>query len=80
MLELGEEPLDQVALAVEPLAKAGFPLPIGFGRDVRRGSLLLYQFTDAVGVIGLVGENNCAGAEMVEQRVSNLSIVRLSCR
>ena len=77
MLELGEEALDQVALAVEPLAEAGFPLPIGFGRDVRGGSLRLDQLTDAVRVICLVRQHDGAWAEMVEQRVGDLSVMRL---
>lgn len=47
-LQFGEEALDEITLAIEPLAEAGFPLPIGFGRDVRRGSLLLDELTNAV--------------------------------
>ena len=43
MLQFGEEALDQIALAVEPLAEAGLPLSIGFGRDVGRGALFLDQ-------------------------------------
>jgi hypothetical protein len=50
VLQLGEEPLDQIALAVEPLAEAGLPAPVALGRDVRGGN----QFTDAVGIVGLV--------------------------
>jgi hypothetical protein len=80
VLQLGEEPLDQVALAVEPLAEARLPLSIGFGRDVGRGSLLLDQFTDAIGVVGLVGENDGVCAEVVEQPVDELPVMRLSCR
>src|SRR6202035_2522417 len=34
VLQLREEALDQVALAVEALAEAGFPAPIALGRDV----------------------------------------------
>lgn len=30
VLQLGEKPLNEVALAVEALAKAGFPLPVAF--------------------------------------------------
>lgn len=30
MLQLGEEPLDQIALAIKALAEAGLPFPIGF--------------------------------------------------
>jgi hypothetical protein len=31
VLQLGEEPLDQIALAVEPLAEAGLPAPVALG-------------------------------------------------
>ena len=43
VLQLGEEPLDQVALAVEPLAEARLPLSVVFERDVGRCALLLDQ-------------------------------------
>ena len=55
VLELAEEALDQVALAIEDLAEAGFPFPIGFGGDVRHRALRLDQFADPVGVISFVG-------------------------
>ena len=63
VLQLGEEPLDQVALAVEPLAEAGFPAPVALRRDVGRGALVLYQLTDAVSIIGLVGQPATYGVE-----------------
>ncbi|GLI24790.1 hypothetical protein GGQ86_004028 [Xanthobacter flavus] len=34
VLQFGEEGLERIALAVEPLAEAGISLPIGFGRDI----------------------------------------------
>src|SRR5215831_16570978 len=34
VLQLGEEALDEVTLAVEPPAEAGFPAPVALGRDV----------------------------------------------
>src|SRR2546430_8750921 len=52
VLQLREEALDQVALAVEALAEAGFPAPVALGRD-GRGALVLDQLADAIGVIGL---------------------------
>lgn len=77
VLELGEEPLDQVALAVETLAEAWFPAPVAFGRDIGRGTLVLDQLADAVGVIGLVGQHDSARAKMIEQGVGDLPVVRL---
>src|SRR3546814_3813828 len=72
----GEEALDQVALSVEPLAEARFQTAVALGRDVGRGTLVLDQLTDAVGVVGLVGQHDGARAEVVEQR----AIGRASCR
>ena len=80
VLQLGEEPLDKIALAIEPFAEAWLPFPIGFCRDIRRGSLLLDQVTDAVSVIGFVRQHDSVGAEIVEQRVDGLPVMRLSCR
>ena len=77
MLQLGEEPLDQVTLAVEPLAEAGLPAPVALRRYVGRGTLVLDQFADAVSVVGLVRQYDGVGAEMIEQRVGDLPIVRL---
>jgi hypothetical protein len=79
VLQLGEEPLDQVALAVEPLAEAWFPATVALGWDVRRGALLLDQFADAVGIVSLVGEYDGARAELVEQPVGDLPIMCLPC-
>jgi hypothetical protein len=66
VLQLREEPLDQVALAVESLAEAGLPLAIALRRDVGCGALLLDQLADAVSVVSLVGQHDGARAEMVE--------------
>ena len=77
MLQLGEEALDQVTLAVGPLAETRFPAPIALRRDVGRGTLVLDELADAVGIIGLVRQHDGAWAEMVEQTVSDLTIVRL---
>jgi hypothetical protein len=80
VLQLGEEPLDQVALTIEPLAEARLPLAIVLRRDVGRGTLVLDQLADAVGIVCLVGEHDGARAELVEQPVSDPTVVRLSCR
>ena len=77
MLQLGKEPLDEVALAVEPLAEARFSAPVALGRDVGRGALVLNQLADAVGVIDLVREHDSARAEMVQQCVDDLPVMRL---
>ncbi len=80
MLELAEEALDLVALAVERLAEAGLPSTVGLGRDVGHGALSFDQVADAVCIISLVGEYDRARTKAVEQVVSGRSIVRLACR
>lgn len=80
VLQLREEALDQVALAVEVLAEAGFTAPVALGRDVGRGALVLDQLTDAIGVVGLIRQHNGSRDEMVEQRVGDLPVMRLPCR
>lgn len=67
MLQLGEVALDQVALAIEPLAEARLPAAVALRRDVGRGTLVLNQLADAVRVIGFVGQHDRARTEMVEQ-------------
>ena len=79
VLELAEEALDQVALAIEDLAEAGLPFAIGFGRNVRHRALRLDQVADAVGVIGFVGQDNGAGIEAIQQPIRRRSVMRLTC-
>ena len=79
VLQLGEEALDQIAVAVEPLAEAGLPASVALGRDVRRGALILDQLADAIGIVGFVRQHDGARAEMVEQRIGDLPVVRLPC-
>lgn len=78
MLQLGEETLDQVALAVEPLAEARLPASVALRRDVGRGAPVLDQLADAVSVVGLVGQHDGARAKLVEQRVGDLPVMRLT--
>jgi hypothetical protein len=76
-LEKDQGPLDQVALAVEPLAEAGLPFPVALRRDVGSGTLVLDQLTDAVGVIRL-GQHDGVRAEVIEQAIGDLPVVDLS--
>lgn len=64
-LELAEEPLDQIALAIEPLAEAWFPFAIGFGRGVGHPALALDEVADAIGIIGFVREHDGSRIETV---------------
>ena len=79
MLELAEEPLDQIALAIEPLAEAWFPFAIGFGRNVGDRALGLDEVADAIGIIGFVREYDGALIETVEQMICRWPIMRLIC-
>ena len=47
--------------------------------DVGCGALLLDQRAEAIGVICLVGQHDRARAEVVEQLVRDLAVVRLPC-
>ena len=77
MLQLGEEPLDQIALAIEAFAEAGLPLSIGFYRDIGHRALLFDQRADAVSIIRLVREYDHMWPEMIEQFVCDLTIMYL---
>lgn len=77
MLELAEEAFDQIAFAIEPLAEAGFPFAIGFGRDVRHCALRFDQVADAIGVISLVGKNDGARIKAIQQAESGGCVMRL---
>ncbi len=79
MLQHGEEAFDQVAFAVEPLAEARPPLTVALRRDVGRGALVLDQLADAVSVVGLIGQRDGARAEVIQQPVDDLPVVRLPC-
>ena len=78
VLELAEEAFDQIAFAVEHLAEAGFPFAIGFGRDIGHRALCLDQIADAIGVIGLVGQNDGARIETIKQAERRGAVVSLA--
>jgi hypothetical protein len=80
MFELAEEALDEIALAIKALGEAGFPLSISLGGYVWRRALFLDERANAVGVVGLIGQDNDAGSQAVEQLIGDLSVVRLPGR
>ena len=47
-------------------------------RNVQRGTLVLDELPDAIGIVGLISQLDCALAEMVEQGIVDLPVVRLS--
>jgi hypothetical protein len=79
VFELAKEALDQVALSIEDLAEARLPFAIGFGRNVRHRPLRLDQVADAIGVIGLVGKDDGAGIEAIQQPICGRPVMCLTC-
>jgi hypothetical protein len=73
-----EEAFDKVALAVKRLAEAGFPFAVGLGRDVGHRALRLDQIADAIRVISLVGQNDGARIEAIEQAERSGPVVGLA--
>jgi len=80
VLELAEEALNEVALAIEPFGEAELFFAVAFGGDVWGCTLLLNMVADAVGVVGLVGQDNDARGQPVEQLFRDLAIMGLSGR
>lgn len=78
MLELAEEALDLVALAVECPAEAGLPFAIGLGGNIGHRALAFDQVADAARVIRLVAKNDGARLKAVEQPECGRGIVRLA--
>ena len=68
MLELVEEALDEVALAIEGEVGRSGLLAVGLRRDDRRDVTPLERFDERVGVISLVGDQSL-GPEAFEQRL-----------
>ena len=79
MLQLAEEPLDEVALAVEPFADGSLASAIGFWRDVGCGTLAFDQGAEAIGIIGLVGDEDRAWTQAIEQRVCSGCVMGIAC-
>jgi hypothetical protein len=79
VLQFAEEALDEVAFSVERLAEAGLASAIGLGRNVRCGALAFDQGADAIGIIGLVGDEDRAGPQAIEQRVGRRCVMGVAC-
>lgn len=77
VLELGEEALDQVPLAVEPRAEVRFCPAVGLWRDVGERPFLAERRPDAIRIVSLVRQDDCSSANMIEQTVSSLTIMAL---
>lgn len=67
LLQFVEEPLDQVALPIEPFAEWIQRFSVGFIGDVGRCPLRLDRSAYPVGVVTLVGEHNGSPLEVLQQ-------------
>lgn len=63
MLELVEEALDEVSVAVEEAAEGGDVLAVGHGLDVGPGASTGEILAQGVAVIGAVGQQDLAGPD-----------------
>jgi hypothetical protein len=79
VLELAEEALDLIALAVERLAEAGLPFAVGLGGDVGHRALAFDQVANGVAVIRLVAQHDRARLQPVEECQRSGCVVRLAC-
>src|ERR1700729_4194146 len=78
MLDLAEEPLDEVAIAVEKGAEGRNVDASRHGFDVRPGTAIGQALAQGVAVIGAVGKKGLTGAEMVEHVAGALAVMRLA--
>lgn len=79
VLQLGEEALDQVSLTIEPCAEVRLRSAIGLGRDIGERTLFTEGRADAIGIVGLVRQDDCSGTNMIKQIVSGLAVMALPC-
>jgi hypothetical protein len=80
LLQLVEEALDLVAVAVERLAPAEALLAVRCVGNIRDGALRSDQRPNAVGVVALVGDDDGTPLETLEQRLRAGGVVVLSRR
>ena len=67
LFQLVEEALDEVALAVDGFGPSVFPLAVCAVRNVGYGALSTDARANAIGVIALVGDDDGARREPIEQ-------------
>jgi len=77
VLELGEEALNQVPLAVQPCAEVRFRSPVGLGWDIGERPLFSERRADAIDIVSLIRQYDCSSPNMVEQFVGSLAIMAL---
>jgi len=80
LLQLVEEALDVVALAIDGLRPPVLGLPVGTVRDVGDRALISNAHADAVGIVALVGDDDGAFLQPVEQSRRKGGVVGLAWR
>ena len=80
LLQLVEEALDEIALAVDGLLPTVFPLSIGLVGNVGNGALIANADAHAVGIVSLVRDHDGAGFEPVEQGFCGRDVVVVARR
>lgn len=78
VLEAAEHALDGVALPVEDGRKAILPTPVGFGGNVRRGTLALDLSTDGIAVIAFVAMQDVGFRHELQQGIGRRAIGHLA--
>jgi hypothetical protein len=74
VLELVEEALDEVALAVEVFGHASLGLAVALGRDVGAGALASGEIDQGLGVVAAVRDEIACSAEARDQRDGGLLV------
>jgi len=79
MLELAEEALDEIALAIDASTDRALDQSLAGGRDMGLGAASLDHVQESVGIIAAVG-HDIAAFESFQQKRCNTSIMSLSGR
>ena len=80
LLDLVEEPFDQVPRAIQIRAEADRVFAISFRRDVRPCSLLAGKFPDPVRVVSTIREQHRLRKQRAEQSRTQPIVVRFAWR
>lgn len=80
VFEFAEEALDEVSFAIEPLGEAELFFSAALGGNVGSRALVLDLRPDAVGVVSLIGQDDDARGQSVEQPFSDRPVMGLSRR
>lgn len=77
LLEFVEEALDKVSLSIDPTAEGEAVLSVALGRNIGPGFLLVCGGAQRIGVIGLVGQHDCALPHCAKHGQGHLAVMLL---